>query len=249
MFCTRRASREREHVAAGACARARETHAPSEPARTESPGPAASLLRLHRDFGNRGVQRLMRATLLERKSAALGSQAQTQSRAARLGVEEAAASRAHEVERRSGKELALPAKATTELAEEMEQDKPRPRNGSASIQCDGSGGYEITYGSYENAKCGTKGCVTAHESSHMDDWKAKWPNGCKNQAKGYFPKGDPPDEVLMTVAEYKAFLKASECKAHTADLMCARRLPRPKGCGTAVKKYIRLTRKQRRKWC
>jgi hypothetical protein len=236
--------RDRERVAASACAQAQAqaTHARHEPS-----GPAASLLRLHRDFGNQSVQRLMRATLLERKSASLASE--TQSRDARLGVEEAAASREHELERQSSKEMALPAKATTEAAEEMEQDKPRPMNGGASIQCDGSGDYEITYGSYATAACGTKDCVTAHENSHIEDWKAKWPNGCKNQPSGYVPKGDPPDEVLMTVAEYKAFLKASECKAHTADLKCAKALPKPEGCGSTVRKYIRLTRRQKRKWC
>jgi hypothetical protein len=255
MACMCRASRDRERVAAASasqcsCGCSREAHAGDEAhARPDPFGPAASLMRLQRGLGNRGVQRLMRGTLLERKSASPVSQLQTQSHAARLGVEEAAASRAHEVERQSGKEMALPAKATTELAEEMKQRRPRPRNGSASIQCDGSGGYEITYGIYENATCGTKTCVTKHESSHIKDWKGKWPNGCKNQAKGYVPTGVEPDDPLITDEEYTAFLKQSECTAHTIDLDCANGLPQPDECKQTVKGYIKLTSDQKKHWC
>jgi hypothetical protein len=83
----------------------------------------------------------------------------------------------------------------------------------------------------------------------MADWKAKWPTGCVGQPKGYLPKGDPPDNPLMTVAEYKAFLKESECKAHTADLACAEALPQPAACKKTVEDYIKLTREQKAKWC
>jgi hypothetical protein len=142
-----------------------------------------------------------------------------------------------------------PTKALSVSPEEGERRKPSPRQGDASIQCDGSGGYEITYGGWAGATCGTKGCVTAHESSHMADWQAKWPTGCVGQPRGYLPKGDPPDNPLMTVAEYDAFLKASECKAHTADLVCAEALPKPAGCEKTVDDYIKLTRDQKAKWC
>jgi hypothetical protein len=143
-----------------------------------------------------------------------------------------------------------PCKALGEEPEEIGEEKPRPTAGSASIQCDGKGGYEIKYGNWATATCGTKDCVTAHESSHMKDWKAKWPNGCKDQAKGYLPKGDPPDDPLMTVAEYTAFLKQSECDAHTADLACANALkPETDACKKTVTDYIKLTEEQRKKWC
>lgn len=204
MACMRRArSRDRERVASGACA---QSQAPAARARQEPSGPAASLLRLHRNFGNRSVQRMLRGR-------------------------------------------PAPAKGVSEFEEGMDESKPDPKNGSATIKCDGSGGYEILYGSYENATCGTKSCVTKHESSHMADWKAKWPNGCKNQPKGYLPKGDPPDEVLMTVAEYTAFLKQSECTAHTVDLDCANALPQPAACAQTVKDYIKLTSDQKKNWC
>ncbi len=83
----------------------------------------------------------------------------------------------------------------------------------------------------------------------MADWKGKWPTGCKGQPRGYVPKGDPPDNPLMTVAEYDAFLKESECKAHTVDLACAEGLAKPPGCEATVDDYVKLTREQKAKWC
>lgn len=145
--------------------------------------------------------------------------------------------------------LRKPAKALGEVPEEREREKPSPKQGGATIQCDGSGGYDIVYNGWAGAACGTKKCVTAHESSHIVDWKAKWPTGCQGQAKGYLPKGDPPDKPLMTVSEYNAFLKKSECKAHTVDLECAKVLPKPVGCKKTVDDYISLTERQRKNWC
>ena len=142
-----------------------------------------------------------------------------------------------------------PAKAVGALPQDENQEKPRPTNGSATIQCNGSGDYEIVYGTWARATCGTKDCVTMHESSHMADWKGKWPTGCKGQPKGYLPKGDPPDSPLMTAGEYKAFLKESECTAHTVDLECAEALPQPAGCKKIVQDYIKLTKDQKAHWC
>lgn len=141
------------------------------------------------------------------------------------------------------------AKGVGEIVPEEGQTKPRPTQGSATIQCDGSGGYEVVLNSWSSATCGTKGCVIAHESSHIADWQAKWPTGCTGQPKGYLPQGDPPDSPLMTAAEYNAFLKASECKAHTVDLNCAKSLPQTGGCKKTVEDYIDLTEKQRKNWC
>jgi hypothetical protein len=142
-----------------------------------------------------------------------------------------------------------PAKALGLGFEGGDREKPSPMQGGATIQCDGAGSYEIVYNGWAGAACGTRNCVTAHENSHIADWQAKWPTGCVGQAKGYLPKGDPPDNPLMTAAEYKAFLKKSECKAHTVDLNCAKALPKPAGCEKTVDDYIDLTEKQRRKWC
>jgi hypothetical protein len=140
-------------------------------------------------------------------------------------------------------------KAVGETPTDYGERKRRPQNGSASIQCNGAGGYEITYGSYAGATCGTKDCVTAHESSHMADWRAKWPTGCQGQPRGYIPKGDPPDNPLMSVSEYDAFLKDSECRAYTADLQCAQALPKAGACKNTVEDYIKLTEKQKGHWC
>jgi hypothetical protein len=143
----------------------------------------------------------------------------------------------------------IPRKSSTASIEGQDQEKPSPMQGSATIRCDGSGNYEIVYGKWATATCGTKDCVTAHESSHMADWKSKWPTGCNGQPKGYLPKGDPPDKPLMTAAEYKTFLKESECRAHTVDLSCAEALPKPAGCEKTVEDYIKLTRDQKANWC
>lgn len=142
-----------------------------------------------------------------------------------------------------------PTKARGALPEDRDKAKPSPYQGSATIQCNGSGDYEIVYGNWASATCGTKDCVTMHESSHVADWKAKWPTGCKGRPKGYLPKGDPPDSPLMTAAEYGAFLKESECKAHTVDLACAEALPKQKGCDKTIDDYIKLTREQKANWC
>lgn len=83
----------------------------------------------------------------------------------------------------------------------------------------------------------------------MADWRAKWPAGCQGKPHGYLPKGDPPDNPLMSVAEYKAFLKESECKAHTADLDCAQALPKTGACKQTVEDYIDLTKQQKAEWC
>lgn len=141
-----------------------------------------------------------------------------------------------------------PHKAVNASADTREE-KPSPHAGDATIQCNGSGGWEIDYGNYAGATCGTKDCVTAHESSHMADWQAKWPTGCLGKPKGYLPKGDPPDSPLMSVSEYNTFLKDSECRAHTADLQCAEALPKVGGCKQTVEDYIELTKKQKANWC
>jgi hypothetical protein len=145
--------------------------------------------------------------------------------------------------------MGQPGKSMSVTPEDQEKEKPSPKQGSATIQCNGSGGYEILYGGWGGATCGTKDCVTTHESSHMADWQAKWPTGCAGQPKGYLPKGDPPDNPLISASDYKSFLKASECKAHTADLACAEALAKPAACEKTVEDYVKLTRDQRSHWC
>lgn len=151
--------------------------------------------------------------------------------------------------RNSNASGAVPYKSLAAVLENSDQEKPPPRQGSASIQCDGSGGYEITYGGWAGTTCGTLACVKAHEGSHMADWRAKWPTGCVGKPQGYLPKGDPPDSPLMTASNYKEFLKQSECKAHTIDLACAEALPKTPACQTTIDNYIKLTQDQKANWC
>jgi hypothetical protein len=95
-------------------------------------------------------------------------------------------------------------------------DIREPRADSATIVCDGRGGYRVDLDGWAGAACGLEGCIRAHEESHIADWKGRWPDGCKDKADGAtIPLGGPG---------YDAFLKASECRAYTAELACNGRL-------------------------
>ena len=118
-----------------------------------------------------------------------------------------------------------------------------PHAGAATIVCDGKGGYRVSLGSWAGAPCGTESCVTAHETQHASDWKGRWPDGCKDKPDGgAIPLGGPG---------YDAFLKDSECKAHTVDLTCAERLltSATGDCKAKVQAYVDLTRRQKATYC
>jgi hypothetical protein len=119
----------------------------------------------------------------------------------------------------------------------------QPHAGSATIVCNGSDGYRVDLGSWATATCGTKDCVIAHENQHIVDWQKRWPDGCNGKADGA--------KIPLGGAGYAAFLKDSECKAHTIDLGCAFNLALDATgqCTTKVKKYIDLTSKQKDKFC
>jgi hypothetical protein len=92
-----------------------------------------------------------------------------------------------------------------------------PRNGSATIVCDGAGGYRADLRGWAGAPCGIEACVQRHEESHAADWRGRWPNGCKN------PDGTPKpygSAIPLGGAGYAAFLKASECTAYTVEETC-----------------------------
>jgi hypothetical protein len=225
--------------------------------------PADHILFLQRTIGNQSIQRLIKSGTIRTKLRTgapgdiLGQEAARVAEHVRLNRQPLEKEEDVELKRKPAndnysKTLSderFPRKSISEEPEMEEESKPSPYNGSATIKCDGNGGYEIVYNGWDSATCGTKDCVTTHENSHISDWKAKWPTGCNGQAKGYLPKGDPPDNPLMTVPEYNVFLKDSECKAHKADLKCAKSLPKPNGCKNIVEDYIKLTETQKKKWC
>ena len=121
-----------------------------------------------------------------------------------------------------------------------------PHAGAATIVCE-SGDYVVKLNSWAGKPCGISDCVTAHESSHIDDWRSRWPKGCKkddgtNQADGYLPTGGDG---------YADFLKKSECTAHTKDLDCAEaKLKAATGdCKTKLEAYVKLTKDQKAGYC
>jgi len=93
-----------------------------------------------------------------------------------------------------------------------------PRNGSATIVCDGRGGYRTSLGGWAGAPCGIEGCVRLHEESHAADWMRRHPDGCKNDDDS--PKPDGSTIPINQGAGYAAFLRPSECTAYGVEEVC-----------------------------
>ncbi len=92
-----------------------------------------------------------------------------------------------------------------------------PHDDSATIVCNGSGGYRADLRGWTGAPCGIEGCVRGHEESHARDWLGRWPNGCKNDDGTNKPDGSM---IPLGGPGYAAFLKASECSAYTFEEGC-----------------------------
>jgi hypothetical protein len=122
----------------------------------------------------------------------------------------------------------------------------RPHDGSATIVCDGSGGYRVALNSWAGGACGIEGCVRRHEESHATDWRRRWPNGCKDKANGAdIPLGGPG---------YADFLKTSECTAYGVEESCiapllaaAARDHTP--CEATLRSHLADTRTQKASFC
>lgn len=211
----------------------------ARPAR--SPGLHGSLRELQRTLGNAHLQRMLGALA----RAPDDSQAPFGGRVARSGAGGCSCGGAC-----AGCKEGAAEALDDDTEREDEGGKPSPHDGgAATIQCDGNGGWEVMLNGKAGAPCGIPGCTTKHEQSHIADWKAKWPNGCKGQARGYLPKGDPPDDPLMTVAEYNEFLNKSECKAYGVGLTCANGLDKKEPCKQPVQDYIDFCKKWQKHYC
>jgi len=122
---------------------------------------------------------------------------------------------------------------TSQLIEERFRNElePGPHAGSATIVCNGSGGYRTKLaGSWVDEgnwnKCGVWMCVEQHEQSHIKDWEQRFPNGCKN-ADGTSKKDDT--QVPTGGEGYDDFLRQSECKAYKIELACEQKLQETAG--------------------
>jgi hypothetical protein len=132
----------------------------------------------------------------------------------------------------------------SETDEEPARRLQEPHAGSATIVCDGAGGYTVDMGSWAGAPCGIAGCVRRHEESHASDWKGRWPDGCKNKKNG--------DKIPLGGAGYDAFLKASECTAYGVEESCITPLKnaaKTEPCKTTLADHLADTLRQKARFC
>ncbi|GAC1368698.1 MAG: hypothetical protein NVSMB32_13730 [Actinomycetota bacterium] len=131
------------------------------------------------------------------------------------GLEEESAAAGEETPSGGATEMAgpdTPGQSGDDSEEVPVREHARPRQGDATIVCDGAGGYRPDLRGWASAPCGIVDCVRGHEQSHANDWKGRWPDGCKGKKDGAdIPLGGPG---------YAAFLKQSECRAYTFELNC-----------------------------
>jgi hypothetical protein len=123
-----------------------------------------------------------------------------------------------------------------------------PRDDDATIVCDGRGDYRVSPGWSASATCGVGDCVRGHEESHARDWRARWPNGCKN-ADGT-PKPDGAD-IPLGGPGYAAFLRASECRAYTGEVPCGEGLlaAATDACKPTVTSQLSTWRSRKASYC
>jgi hypothetical protein len=121
--------------------------------------------------------------------------------------------------------------------------KGQPRNGAATIVCDGAGGYRVQLNSWAGYPCGIEACIRKHEMSHAADWKVRWPDGCKNKRDG--------DAIPLGGPGYAAFLKQSECDAYTIEVPCeeAALAAATGDCKAKVQTVLDDTKQQKANFC
>ncbi len=117
--------------------------------------------------------------------------------------------------------------------------------------CDGEGDYRGDLRGYAKAPCYYGECVRLHEGVHCEDWRERWPRGCK-KADGVRPRrdgakvptGKPPPG-------YDEFLKRSECRAWEMTRMCvAAIIPGSSGkCKKILEQRLRDAEKMKETYC
>lgn len=123
-----------------------------------------------------------------------------------------------------------------------------PHNGSATIVCNGSGGYRVSMGWAATATCGIGDCVRRHEESHITDWRRRYPDGCKNADGSNKPDGT---RVPTSGSGYDAFLRTSECTAYNVEIPCEEALLSAASteCRPVVQNVLSDSRRQKGVYC
>ena len=145
--------------------------------------------------------------------------------------------------------LGAPSRGTSACGlRERFEDGVQPRQGAATIVCDGSGDYGVQLNSWAGAKCGIEDCVRRHEESHAADWRKRWPDGCKNADGTPKPAGS---QIPLGGPGYDAFLKKSECDAYTTEVPCeeAALAGATKECKPYVQGVLDDTKSQQKSYC
>jgi hypothetical protein len=124
----------------------------------------------------------------------------------------------------------------------------RPHQDSATIECDGAGGYRVYLGWAATATCGIRDCVRGHEESHIRDWQGRWPNGCKNDDGTSRAAGA---RVPTGGDGYADFLRQSECRAYTGEVPCGERLlaSATDECKPTVESQLATWRSRKTSYC
>jgi len=118
-----------------------------------------------------------------------------------------------------------------ELTHVVQQSNGVIRRQSATIVCDGEGGYMPDMGGHSHQTCGMKECIYYHEGVHSGDWLERWPDGAKYSDGSPKPKGAkiPLGEKEGEIP-YADFLNASECSAWDVTRRCVEHhLPHAEG--------------------
>lgn len=127
-----------------------------------------------------------------------------------------------------------------------------------TIVCNGKGGYRIDLRKGALFPCQIPSCFTAHETVHLNDWKAGCPSGCVKKSDGApAPKDGQTCPKWKEDSVYAEALADSECRAYKADLGCFGKLlkrveaagPKAEWCVDWVKNEQRRSKREMKKHC
>ena len=124
-----------------------------------------------------------------------------------------------------------------------------PHHEDATIVCDGEGDYRGDLRGYALAPCYYNECVRLHEGVHCEDWRERWPRGCKKW-DGVRPRPDGA-EVPKGGSGYTEFLYSSECRAWEMTRLCVESMipGSSEECKNKLEQRLHDAEKQKEYYC